>query len=210
MDPNRNIQPTLPTQMNFNQPPKLMSYSQLQNMIPIQPLHNNTFIQNIQNDKMPDEEFFNKMDQIGKEIQMIKDEKHDEFNNIRQNFIQEKLKKIETAENFKKMKIQSIENSFNQLKEQTENDYQNDVVTLKEKMINDLLEKQKKLESEKLGTPYTHVDLKSNQKTQNKKKVEKKKKKNPPGLNINLTLRTDEIYEDLSFLSTSRSTAKIY
>ena len=68
----------------------------------------------------------------------------------------------------------------------------------------------KKLESEKLGTPYKNVDQKPYQtknQQRNKTRIEKKKKKNQVGLNINFTLKTEEIYEDLSFLSTPRSTS---
>jgi PDZ domain-containing secreted protein len=79
-------------------------------------------------------------------------------------------------------------------------------------MLNTLLEKQKVLEYEKIGKTYTPIEHKFNQrnKLRNKSRtVEKKKKKSTGGIGINLTLKLDEISEDLSILSTIR-TAKIY
>jgi hypothetical protein len=77
-------------------------------------------------------------------------------------------------------------------------------------MLSTLLEKQKVLEFEKIGKTYTPIEYKFNQKNKlrNKSRTEKKKKKST-GLGINLTLKLDEISEDLSILSTVR-TAKIY
>ena len=128
MDPNRNIQPLPVNHLNFSQAsPKILSFPQLQNIVPLQPFQPTKtlpIVQNIKKQIIPDQEFFKKLGDIGNEIKMIQDGIHDEYNNICKTFLQEKEKRIKNAENYKNLKLKSIENSFNQIKNQSENDYQ--------------------------------------------------------------------------------------
>jgi hypothetical protein len=121
MDPsqshlNRNIQPH--PQINFN-PPKYLSFMPSLAPLPIP----KPVVVNNNNNFLKEEVYVKKLEEINKEIKMLQSGVHDEYNGKCKLFLEEKEKKIESAEKFKKLQIASIENSFHQMKEQTENDY---------------------------------------------------------------------------------------
>jgi hypothetical protein len=119
MDPshlNRNIQPHPNPQINFN-PPKYLSFIPHIAPLPIQkPVVVSNFF-------MKEDVYVKKFEEINNEIKMLQNGVHDEYNGKCKLFLEEKEKKIESAEKFKKLQIASIENSFQQMKEQTENDF---------------------------------------------------------------------------------------
>jgi len=160
------------------------------------------------------EKFFkDKISQLKREIESINHDTHPTFREKCRELEEIKTDKIWNAEQWKQYQLQNINNVFEAERRQAEEEYSAEKQQLKEKMINAICEKQKKLTEEKMTMNLTDAtDTRTNTRTLRKRggvstqqqQNSFKKKLNPP--HINYTLRDSEILEDLSIIVNTKPT----
>lgn len=160
------------------------------------------------------EKFFkDKISQLKREIDSINHDTHPTFREKCRELEEIKSEKIWNAEQWKQYQLQNINNVFEAEKKQAEEEYNIEKQQLREKMINAIYDKQKKLTEEKMTMNLTDAsDTRTNTRTLRKRggvstqqqQNSFKKKLNPP--HITYTLRDFEILEDLSIIVNTRPT----
>jgi len=160
------------------------------------------------------EKFFkDKITQLKREIDSINHDTHPSFREKCRELEEIKAEKIWNAEQWKQYQLQNILNVFESEKRQAEEEFNSEKQQLREKMINAICDKQKKLTEEKMTMNLTDAsDTRTNTRTLRKRGGVStqppansfKKKLNPP--HINYTLRDFEILEDLSIIVNSKPT----
>jgi Sin3 histone deacetylase corepressor complex component SDS3 len=152
------------------------------------------------------EKFFkDKIVQLKREIESIKNGTHPQFCEKCRELEEVKTDRILAAEQWKQYQLQNINNMFEAERKQAEEEYKSEKRQLRERMINAIVDKKKKLTEEKMTMNLTDsTDARMNTRTLRKRGVDKtqqnnfKRKLNPP--HINYTLRESEIMEDLNLI----------
>jgi len=164
------------------------------------------------------EKFFkDKISQLKREIDSINHDTHPTFREKCRELEDIKSDKIWNAEQWKQYQLQNINNVFEAERRQAEEEYSAEKQQLKEKMINAIYDKQKKLTEEKMTMNLTDAsDSRTNTRTlrkrggvstqQQQNNFKKKLNHINTAPNINYTLRDFEILEDLSIIVNTKPT----
>ncbi|GAM20174.1 hypothetical protein SAMD00019534_033490, partial [Acytostelium subglobosum LB1] len=141
------------------------------------------------------ERFFNeRLSQIKKDIEDIKVGDHHGFQEKAKELEQKKDKKIKMAEGWMRFQIQNIDNIYDAEKQQFDNEYDDESLLLRERMVNSLFEKQRRISEEKEALRLTDDSkiVSKAKKLQNQNKIPKKQI--PPS--ITYSLSESEVNED--------------
>jgi len=142
-----------------------------------------------------------KLTSFKKEILAIKNGTHEDFLEKVKELEGIKNEKIWSAEQWKNYQVQSFQHAFSSEKKQAEEEFKADKKELREKMINTILEKKRKLTEEKSTLNLTEgsdIPVNTRLRTRRQSTHQILKKKEPTLPDILYTLNDSEILEDIT------------
>jgi len=156
-----------------------------------------------------------KVEALRKEIDTIQAGSHDKLLQKLRELEYKRDEKLWAARQWREYQLQAIETAFNAEKKQAEDEYESDKQTLKERMIQALNERQRKLEEEKNTLSLTDgaTDIRNAVPSSRNLRSQKKGKENFTAVvnqrrklapsHISYTLKESEIQEDLAAIQKS-------
>jgi len=157
---------------------------------------------------LKDKFFKDKIAALKREIEAIKNGTHPTFCEKCKELEQTRDDKVSAAEQWRLYQLQNVTNVFDAERRQAEEEYKAEKRQIRERMVQALVDKKKKLTEEKMTMNLTDPsDTRTNTRTlrrrganlQQPQQNNLKKKLSPP--QINYTLLTSEIQEDLNIIS---------
>eukprot|EP00026_Physarum_polycephalum_P014131 Phypoly_transcript_14608.p1 GENE.Phypoly_transcript_14608~~Phypoly_transcript_14608.p1 ORF type:complete len:275 (+),score=56.87 Phypoly_transcript_14608:100-924(+) len=159
------------------------------------------------------EKFFkDKIGQLKKEVDAIKNGTHPQFCEQCKELDDIKIERIAAAEQWKQYQLQNINNMFEAERLQAEEECTTEKRLLKDRLINTILDKKKKISEDKMTMNITDpTDTRTNTRQLRRRGAppppppvtQTKKKLTPPS--INYTLKDTEIQEDLNAIFNKQS-----
>jgi len=147
--------------------------------------------------------FKDKIAQLKKEAEAIKNGTHPQFCDQCKELEDAKNDKVAAAEQWRQYQLQNINNMFEVEKQQAEEEFATEKRLLKDRLLNTILEKKKKITEDKMTMNITDTtDARSTRQLRRRggqpppQPTTVKKKITPPS--INYTLKDTEIQEDLN------------